>query len=464
MESLKIRPEEAASTAAKLTATGNPRAALKLLKKQFREGAQVHPLVRVELAGAYLRLSMFTTAQRQLDACTVHSKRFLIYSAYATMYRFDLESAYSLLERAMGAPDLTKKEGINLKLNAEAVQLMAKLDRVEDAWGRLAKLADQAQAADAPMHALQCFELSARSAAFVNDLDSMRRFALSGLALLQKGDTTLGSSFAPLLERWLAYEELVRTGRSQSYEAIKEQIRTGLHHQVLREMDWLEGRSKACEHLINQSYHGTSIENYRKFILKMVPNFSPSPSFDWRFGRSDFSVPSYPIELPVEIRPGFVLHKLVLALSRDFYHRLTLPELFDLVGPGREYEPDSSSLAMRQLLFRLRRVLSKSQSPLRIISRGSLVNLHAAAPWVLRVPLPWRAESLDRRNYLADQVWEFLSKEAVSPSLIARKAKVSKRSVNYAIKLLMEQGRAARIGSGRNAKYTANSSHPAKKS
>jgi hypothetical protein len=143
-------------------------------------------------------------------------------------------------------------------------------------------------------------------------------------------------------------------------------------------------------------YFGTPFRHYRERLLIDMgaePTACP-PYFDRAWQAAGYRDPALDLFTGAVrgagegLKPGALLHRLVLALSCDFYRPISLATLFHRLYPARFYHPRNSPPLVHDGLARLRGWLRDAALPLRIAEHSGHYELQATAPVSIRIPAP----------------------------------------------------------------------------
>lgn len=157
------------------------------------------------------------------------------------------------------------------------------------------------------------------------------------------------------------------------------------------------------------------------------------------------------------IRAGGALHRLLVALCRDFYRPCSRQSLFARVYPGRIYEPFSAPQQIHQLLERLKRQLQAAGISLRITDKRGQVSLHSEIAGVIRISRAIAEGlvigSIEEHGLLELARQASLLGSGFSSKDAARALGISERSANRLIRSALESGMLQASGRARARRY-----------
>ena len=144
-------------------------------------------------------------------------------------------------------------------------------------------------------------------------------------------------------------------------------------------------------------YFGSPSQDVRSEIREALGNTFALPTcFEYRIGTG--RLPANPLRINLEhaqllgrrrraLKEGGALHRLLLALFRDFYRPPTRARLFARVYPDRILQrPHFSSQQIHQLLERLKRALRECGIPLKINEKQGNILLSSPSCIVISIP------------------------------------------------------------------------------
>lgn len=443
---------------------GIPHLGVALLHPIVRPSPQRHPspatpLEKVEYAAALIRMGSTSEGLRLLrEVDPEQAPQSRLYEAFAHFGRWNYPAAVPLLERYVRSPGTTDYERLVGEVNLAAALVYEEHPEAD-------RLINRLLTATRPHRLLHgnVLEIAAQRAIEHRALRRARQMLTRSLRCLAHS----GGTDALFAMKWEAMLQCLESpARSQQRRILahaRDRAKRQSHGETLRDLDlfWakLTGRRPDAVHV----YAGTPYPSFRERVLAGVPSLRPLPEeYAWRVGPGAKS--SHWIRLAtgetsasgVQWRPGRLTHRLLGALSADFYQPARVTSLFEALYPEEHYNPLHSRLRVHQAMRRLRDELAQSGLGLRVCESDGLYSLSGERVQIL-VPvhpttlLGSAEEGVD---------WEFAqlrSHLGARTTFGVRDAceawKIHERSAQRVLKRLTDQGSLIREGAGPRTRY-----------
>ena len=144
--------------------------------------------------------------------------------------------------------------------------------------------------------------------------------------------------------------------------------------EVLRDCDLYEATLTKNKEMIAKLYFGTPHENFRKRIQRLYGSEISFPKeYIWYpIGKPDVENCLLDIDLGIDmrsgakVRPGQLIHKLLLILTSDFYRPFKLQTVFSLLFANEFYNAVTSPHKIHDLVGRLGDWFKKNKIPMKV--------------------------------------------------------------------------------------------------
>ncbi len=206
-----------------------------------------------------------------------------------------------------------------------------------------------------------------------------RNFQLAGTLLEEAKGNAETNNFLDtfFIEKWQALRALIAHGDEASYNvAIQARARAESlkHWESIRDIDWHLGTYGGRRSLLDRVYWGTAHPDYRERLKEVAgQEWQPDVQFELRFPEN--SAPAEWIDLAtgrtsgsrkITLKPNQVPHRLLTALTQDFYKPVRLHGLYDQIFPNEYFSPLTSPGRIHQATFRLKKFFSDAKLPLTV--------------------------------------------------------------------------------------------------
>lgn len=295
------------------------------------------------------------------------------------------------------------------------------------------------------------FELKAQLHLRQKNWALARESAQKSLELLPQSRTTSGL-FA---RKWEAIVECLETGKTAPITRVKKLATELSHWETVRECDFHKAVAKQNQKRLRYLYYGTPFPSYRDKILQRSESGLDLPDLVFWNG-SQLKKEKLLIHLMEarcgdrELSPGKALHRLLIALCRDFYKPLNPVTAFGLIFPDEYYSPTALN-RIHQLVKKLRGWLEKSDAAISIETVGSSYRLKFESPSCIAVPrLPM---DMSPKELEFQKVQSIFSGRTTSASEVRENLNLSFGKVNGLLNWAVENNRVEKSGNGRMTRY-----------
>lgn len=302
----------------------------------------------------------------------------LLFKAFGLFNQWDYEQALPFLEAYIQNPSLNEYQRQIGALNLMATYAETWNFKLFDEGFK--NLADYLLKNDYKLLLGNLFEIKAQRDFFDGNLkEAKKSLNTSAFFLTEAEAITLF-----LIKKWNYIFNLTTQNANDEnayFELRSEAIREGFAEGV-RDLDLYRFAKAKNQRGIEYLYWGTPFSAYRKKIQRFNKQSSlTSDSFLWSPSQNNFLFskkqpeqldgPSKLLQIinPIEdrsLQDNPLLMKLFFILTQDFYRELKAPEIYSLIFPENFYNPYSSPEVIKQLVFRLRKVMIQNKWPIEL--------------------------------------------------------------------------------------------------
>jgi|GEM_PF-1036020 len=450
-------------------------------RRKFSGGTEQE---RMEYAAALVQIGLEAEGDELLRS--IDPDRYplsLQFRAFACFTRWDYGAAVPLLRRQLAHPDIDSYQRLVARVNFVSALVGSRLwEEAEHEWSSLISEAEKAGNKLLVGNLLQIganLYLSGRNLA-------------RGSGVLERAEEFFqetGSVDWMLVRKWRGVHELLRGGAAARARGLRilGEVRgiaadRGVSETV-RDCDFQRAQVLEEEDLLRRLWFGTPFPGYRtrlKEFAAYVPD-STVRSFDWECSGDSSEGGKNTVEfLDIAtaslvgkrrrkrqiLKPGQIPHRLLAALSQDFYRTLKLPALHGAVFPGQHFNPVSSPNVLHQAMRRLRAQLAHSAPDIVIDERHGAYRLQRqpGGSLLIRIPRSIREvaeagtpsrESGQRLRIeaLLGPIRQALGASEFSRSELERSAALPGRSAGRLLEEAIKAGLLERLGAGPATRY-----------
>lgn len=381
-----------------------------------------------------------------------------LYTAFAHIFRWDYAAAIPWLKKYLRFGTLTPYERLVGKINLASCYVFEGMHA--DCEELILEIISVATANDWRLLAMNAYEIRAQLAISQGQLEAAKD-RLKQASLVARTE----SMDERFIHKWLRIIQLKESGPTpETLHAMAEFRSEALGREdweTVRLCDYYMAVVEKDSDLFTQVFAGTPHVSFRRKMEQDVNGWFALPSrYRWHIGGP------YPSTSCLDVRTGQTLdshvslkagqgpHRLLQALTQDFYRPTLTGTLFASVFPGEHFDPKSSPKRIEQHAARLRRWFSEHQIPLSIDVREGAYRLRATAPIDLIVSVT-AAEVATRDPFERDlaalkRAWPykaFSSRQAAEH--LERDLEDTRRFLNEAV----ERKSLLRLGRGRGTLF-----------
>lgn len=380
----------------------------------------------------------------------------LLFECFAHFAQWDYRAAIPLLTKYVASSKLDPYQVLVGKVNLAAALIQQK--EYAEAQPLLAELRSATRGPGfAHLHG-NVLELSAQNSIFTGDFATAAGHLRAARDSLE-GAVGLSEFF---VRKWEAFVFSAQNrGKAEAFTKLHVIRREAmsLHWETVRDCDRLEAVETKNESLLWHLYFGTPFEKFReRLLLDFGMPVEIAQTYLWRLnGEEGESSPSVLDVMTGEwngretgLKTGQVVHRLLQALTMDFYRPLRLAVAHHFLYPSEFFNPVSSVHQIHQALRRFRSYLRENDIPLDVEEQDNYYRLILTTPVALRVPHPGKSEDKFQRILSQLQSWGAPSFSATEASVQLR---VPERTARRMLSELRDEGRLERAGAGPSTRY-----------
>lgn len=383
----------------------------------------------------------------------------LLYQAFAMVSEWNYGPTIPLLLKYAASSKITEYQRIVGKVNLAAAYVHERL--VGEASEVLAEIREETARNKLRRLYGNTLELSAQNAISQKKWREAEKF----LNQSQKALEATKALDVFFVDKWQCILRLLKSNGDTSARAELHKLRSRakkLHHwETVRDCDQYEVICRKDNKLLIPLFYGTPFECFRKRLLE---DFGPSATipdeYHWQVGKGSSPgwqprkhSPSQPtLYLSTGIvtakrtvlKPGQSQHRLLMALSSDFYRPLRITSLHTRVYPQEFFNPISSPVRIYQLTKRLRKWLKKVSFPVEILEKDGYYHLSSEKPYTIILSLS--KPEPDKDSYTIRQLKQIWPKDKFSVADAGKRLNSSPSALHRLLRKALEQGQIKRHG------------------
>lgn len=339
------------------------------------------PGEQAEYAACLLKLGGISEARALLRQAT-HDRigEAVKYLAFCYIHQWDFAQAVPLLREYIVRSDTGEYDKRVGSINLSAA--LIGLTQYKEAEGILASLIEPLNKASNRLLLGNVYELRAQIQIQTRQFSKAEAYLDESWKILKQAQPR----YLLYLEKWRAVAALMRSPETdaslKTLLATRQRAAMATEWEVVRECDFYRSIIRQEEDLFRYLYVGTPHRGYRDLMLKKNGfTFSIPESYTWRsdarsLGVVDVELGRWSDAQLVTKNQG--RHRLLKALTMDFYAPAPITELFHQIFDGEHFNPETSPARIHELVRRFKRDLQNSGLRLPILSLKGAYRLDCA--------------------------------------------------------------------------------------
>lgn len=384
------------------------------------------------------------------------SPKALLYKSFIHITEWEYEKALPLLYDYLGKSGISEYQSLVAKTNLAAAHLF--LGEFELADPVLKELISVTSLKSYSLLLCNAHELSAQFYFRQNK----NKQAFYHLKLGQSLVSRDASAFI-YLKKWNSLLEISSNPSKANfkllYQVRDDALKMGLW-ECVRECDFYLAKFQNDSKLLHYILYGTPHESYKQsFLKKLKQPIEILNSFQFSLGGSfksgvfdilDISKRIVNDNERVITKSNSLFHKLLIALTSDFYRPFRLGTLFSHLYPDEYYHPTSSPDKVHQSIRRFRSWIKRERLGLNVIQKNGAYSLQTQSGFELVKPLDLLLK--DQDQCYVEKLKETFQGEAFTLKQAQEKLRLSQTKTFYIIKSELDT-KIKKLGVGRATKY-----------
>jgi hypothetical protein len=402
-----------------------------------------------EYAASLIRLGAVDEGLTLLESVDVRAAPdALLFRAFGLVARWAYAESVEPLERYLETPGLSPYQALVGRMNLAASLVVERRHRAVDSL--LPELLEETARGGHWLLRAKALQLGAQAAVARSRWEEGEGFLREAEVRLEKS----GALERLLVRKWQAVLARLREPGDGKAKRLLRNVRAealGLRHwETVRQCDAYEAVASKGRALALKVCFGTPFEPFRRRFLEDFGSLEVPSHHEWGSGRV-FDVGSgRGAKARERLEPGMALHRVLVALTKDFYRPVPLATLFQELYSGQYFDPASSPARVERVVRRFREWARAARVPLRVVHEGTGYRL-VPAKVALRVTLV--ATRPDRNELQWARIVEGCGSEAFSAAEAARVLGASPRTALSLLQAGVMAGRFERLGHARSTRY-----------
>ncbi len=431
-----------------LVRAGMAKNSAKLIRPiMFNTNEPVQPTIAAQYALTLQQLGAYTEASkilRGLDFKTIPEAN--LYYAFTLFSKWDYEDAIPYLERYLEFKQISPYQKIVAKTNLAQAYISSVFYREAEAL--LDEIENETKKQDYNLLMANGLELRAQLLFAENKFSQ----ALNLLNSAEKMLSTFPTHYQLMVEYWKVICQYAFDPTKTKAIANLQTLRTNSVEKgfwsVVRECDFHRSIIDGDKDLFLKVYFGTPFSKYREKLRKKFPiSVELPPFYHWnptlkKASREKIFKVYEGIDLRSEasLKRGQLSHRLLQALTSDFYVPFRTETLFTYVSPDEHYSPVSSYKKTANAIQRLQNWLKENSIPIKIRFKHDGHRIYFIDPYILEV----RIQTDDTFSYdTQSEIEKILVGKNLSSKEISEDLNIPLRTVVRKLKTLIEDGKIA---------------------
>ena len=270
------------------------------------------------------------------------------------------------------------------------------------------------------------------------------------------------------LERWEVIIKMLKENGSKEsldlWKQVRKQSAAILDWNSLRELELYKAVVANDIKSIKNIYYSVPYPEYRRRILSLWNKpLQLTPTYNLKIGPGEplakkiFDIESgRDLFTNQQLKPGQSIHRLMQALTADFYAPFLTEKIFSLVFKGHFFNPITSPQQVRQLINRLNKWFVKNKIPFTVKRTIAGYRLRSSEAYFIRIPI--NAFNLTNVDKFLNRLKEKGLVENFSVTMVVEKLSFSRRSAIRLLNEAVKRGKVVRQGQAKRTSYTLVSS------
>jgi hypothetical protein len=445
----KLKRPELTQLANLARRSGKSHLALLILSPLFRPDNPVKKTETelLEYSASLIRLGLIYEANKNLNTIDKpKDPRWYLYRAFSHFAQWDYQLAIEPLNKYINALEVNSYPYLVGVINLISSHIFVKeYDQAEQLVKEIAPVLHKNN-----YHLLlgnlyellaQIFIQTHQWAKAKNSLDQSLQYLHS--------DQSLNRLFVDKWNAVLSLANRENTKQSQfTAETFRKKAQALNNWEGLRMIDYYQGHFSHRTDLLFYAYFGTPFRSLRnKFEIEnpntLYPDYFVFPSESNQI----LDMTNARLDEQQLFTPGQHLHKLLMAVCKDFYKPCSTPHLFNQIYPTEYYNPLSSPDKVYQLVKRFNQQSEKMGLELTISGKNKSYRLYT--PYKKIIPKMANKNIENQSMYVYNQIED----HEFNSEYLCLKANINKRKAQRLIKEMLEAKIIEKIGSGKKTRY-----------
>lgn len=382
--------------------------------------------------------------------------RAILYHGHALVKQWDYRDAIPYFSQYVESQNITPYERAVGKANLAACLVHEQMH--DEALVLLEELFKEVEKNSWLLLRGNLYDLAAENAINARDWKEAEGF-------LARAERDLASSGGLPLFFVQKYKSIVQVCKTDASAAsllqlaeIKKQAIEKMHWETVRECDRVLATETKDEALLRHLYFGTPYDSFREWMLK---SFGGSLSFGdnyvWKLGKA--RKPEFKMDLlngvwkkdQEPLKVGTLSHRILVALSSDFYKPFRIAPLHALLHPGVFFSPDSAAQKIHEGIRKFRIWAKSAKIPVEIEEIAGQYRLASASTIEIHV---YRANSnADSQTFRVEQLRAKWPEEYFTITEVMELFDMSRRTAQRVLQSAVESGALIREGESSARKY-----------
>ncbi len=412
---------------------------------QFIKGARANDLA--EYAILLQKIGMYDAAieiLQKLSNQTTTKKD--LYLAFCFVGKLDHQGAEPYLESYLSNQDLTPYDKLIGEVNLLSVYI--ELEKFEIAETLAERLISYCVDQGHDRFLANCYELKAKLFLGSGQLQQAKELYQESFARLS-GDSNRYRKWA---EQGMAIIEARTTGSLKPLFDFKEKAEKNVEFEAIREIDYWIIKQDFDSNIFCKLFFGTNHSSFKKKLKREFEDqIHPPQSWTWNAGEGELNLAHGSFNGRCFLKPGQKPHQLLSALFSDLYSPVSVSTLHRMIFKDEYFNIFYSTNKIKQLLHRLKSILSEHKIPLEICLWQGRVQVKLKTP--LGIVYSEKNTLVQRHDFFFNSLRSNFSENEFSSSEAQVVFKLSKAQTKRVILSLIESNKIVKLRDGRKITY-----------